>query len=95
MARTGQLPGRAVWLRRALRRELERLEAARLGIYVHGTPPTVRLIDRQGGRRASAQAELAFDALRALPDGSGPDAALDALASADELPRARHLAVKA
>jgi hypothetical protein len=74
------VPRRAAALRKLLRRELVRLDAAGLGVYVHGIAATVRLTEPRTGERASAPAAAALAALRALPDRSGARAALDALA---------------
>jgi hypothetical protein len=73
------VPRRAVDARRLVRRELLRLQAADLSVYVHGPAATVRLTDPHTHERASAPAATALAALRALPDGAGARAALDAL----------------
>jgi hypothetical protein len=74
------VPRHAAALRKILRRELVRLDAAGLGVYVHGTTAAVRLTEVRSGERASAPAAAALAALRGLPDGSGARATLDALA---------------
>ena len=76
----GSVPHHAAAVRKIIRRELVRLDAAGLGVYAHGATGAVRLTDRGTGERASGPADAALAALRALPDGSGAQAALDALA---------------
>ena len=78
---TTSIPHRAAEARRLLRRELARLDARGFSVYLHGSPAAVRLTDRRTGERASAPAGAALAALRALPDGAGAAAALDALTS--------------
>lgn len=76
------VPRRAADLRRLLRRETRRLAATELGLYVHGSAGTVRVSDRATGARATAGATAAMAALRELPDGAGPAAAIEAVRGA-------------
>jgi hypothetical protein len=77
----GSVPRRAAELRRLVHRETRRLAAPSLHVYVHGPAGTIRLSGADH-ERASASAGLALDALRALPDRAGPEAAIAALRKA-------------
>ena len=76
------VPRRAADLRRLLRRETRRVAAPELALYVHGSAGTVRVSDPATGGRATAEATAALAALRELPDGAGPAAAIEAVRSA-------------
>ena len=73
-------PRRSAELRKLLRRELRRLDAGQVGIYVHGG--VVRLTDSRNGDRAAVPAAVALAAPAALPDGADGDAAVGALRGA-------------
>jgi hypothetical protein len=84
------VPRNAAELRRLVHRETRRMAAGKLAVYVHGPAGTIRL---SGGDhdRATAPAGAALDALRALPDRAGAQAAIQALrqaAAADQGVRA-------
>ena len=70
----------AAQLRKRLRRELRRLDAAGLSLYVDGRRDTVRLAVRANHQRQLVPADEALARLSELPDGAGVQATLDGLA---------------
>ena len=70
----------AAQLRKRLRRELRRLDAAGLSLYVDGRRDTVRLASPADHRRQLVPADEALARLSELPDGAGVQATLDGLA---------------
>jgi hypothetical protein len=74
--------GGAAQLRKLLRRELRRVGASGLSLYVDGPRDVVRVMSRADSeRRHAVPTNEALVLLRALPDGAGVDAALDAFAA--------------
>jgi hypothetical protein len=63
-----------------VRRELRRLDATGLSLYVHGRRDTVRLASPATHRRQLVPADEALARLSALPDRAGVRATLDGLA---------------
>lgn len=80
-AHRSSVPRAAAQLRRLVHRETSRLAAPGLAVYVHAPAGTIRL---SGGdhARATAPAGPALDALRALPDRAGAQAAIEAIRQA-------------
>jgi hypothetical protein len=60
----------AQW-RKRLRRELQRVGAGKISLYIDGPRGIARLQFADHGGRLSVPAEDALDLLRALPDGAG------------------------
>lgn len=70
----------AAQTRKLMHRELRRLGAEDLSVYVDGRRNAVRFAGKDAPqRRRTVPAADALGLLRSLPDGSGPDATLDAL----------------
>jgi hypothetical protein len=79
---------RATEQRKAIRRELRRLAASNLSVYLHGPAGSVRFSERNSGGRATGRTDEVLAALHALPDGAGPGSVLDAIGRADGAPLA-------
>jgi hypothetical protein len=80
---TGRRRSDAAQLRKLLRRELRRVGASGLSLYVDGPRGVIRVTSRDDGRRRHAvPTDEALALLRALPDGAGVEAALSAFAAA-------------
>lgn len=69
----------AAQLRKLVRRELRRVDAIGLHIYVHGSDRTIRLFNPSTGNAATAPVAAALASLRALPDHAGEAAAVNAI----------------
>lgn len=65
-----------------MRRELRRVGAADPSLYIDGPRGVVRVRFPRPGREAQLPVNEALALLRTLPDGAGPQAAVDALATA-------------
>ena len=81
LSRTRRTCEGAAQTRKLLRRELRRVAATGVSLYVDGRRGSVRLTSLDGARRRCVlPASDALAVLQALPDGAGLEAALDALA---------------
>ncbi len=70
--------------RKRLRRELHRVRAGAVSLYIDGPRGVVHVRLPGHGERVSVRLDEALRALRALPDGAGVHATLEALTTARE-----------